>query len=58
MSRVRVAGAGLSGLAAAWYLARDGATSISYLRLLAGSSQLEITVVLSSAMVLDPDVLC
>lgn len=25
MSRVRVAGAGLSGLAAAWYLARDGA---------------------------------
>lgn len=40
------------------YLARDGATSISYLRLLTGSSQLEITVALSSAMVLDPDVLC
>ena len=40
-----------------FYLAREGATSISYRRLLAGSSQVEIRVDLSSATKLDPDVL-
>ena len=41
-----------------FYLAREGATSISYRRFVAGSSQVEIRVDLSSATVLDPDVLC
>ena len=40
-----------------FYLARERATSISYRRLLAGSSQVEMRVDLSSATKLDPDVL-